>query len=312
MIGFQHVTNIGDKLSVSSLEDNMKSLLDYSFLKIGGFIDVNIPTSGLYGGDFATLKLGFDPVLPTGCVWETPRKDWVFETGICHSGRCPVEISGTYLNNSFYPAPTGNSSVPYRLNYKDGQVIFPTAKPSSSNIKMNYSYRYIQVYKSNESPWFKEIQQYSYNPTLINKANGQIITANHRIQLPCIIVETTARTVQQPYQLGSTQNIISQDMLLHIYSENPSQRDSIMNMLILQKDNESKLYDINKVIKNGKNGLNYNGSINNNRLNYDQIVLDNEYSKQIFYIENASITEISSISSSLYNGIVRWTIKIYP
>jgi hypothetical protein len=312
MIGFQHVDNIGNKLSISSLEDNMKSLLDYSFLKIGGFIDVNVPTSGLYGGDFATLKFGYDPVLPSGCVWETPRKDWVYETGICHSGRCPVQVSGIYLNNVFLPAPTGTPSVPYRLNYRDGQVIFPTAKPSTSTIKMGYSYRYIQIYKSNESPWFKEVQQYSYNPSLINKTNGQIITANHRIQLPCIIVQMIARTVQQPYQLGTTDNIISQDVLLHVYTENPAQRDSIINMLILQKDNESRLYDINKVVKDNVNGLNYNGSLNINRLNYDQILLNPEYGTQIFYVESASITELNSISSSLYNGIVRWTIKIYP
>lgn len=312
MIGFQHVDNIGDKPTISLLEDNIKSFLDYSFLNIGGFIDVKIPTSGMYGGDFATLKLGFDPVRPTGCLWETPRKDWVYESGICHSGRCPTNISGIYFNNTFYPAPTGNSSLPFSLNYRDGQVIFPTAKPPSSSIKMNYSYRYIQVYKSNESPWFKEIQQNSYNPTLINKVNGQIITANHRIQLPCIIVQMIARTSQEPYQLGTTDNIISQDVFLHIYTENPAQRDGIMDILILQKDNESFLYDINKVIKDNKNMLTYNGSINPSGLKYNQILSDAKYISKTYYISDASISETSAISSSLYNGIVRWTIKIYP
>lgn len=312
MIGFQFIDNIGDKSSISLLEDNLKSFLDYSFLKIGGFVDATIPNSGLYGSPFTALKLGYDPVRPTGCVWETIRKEWVHESGICHNNRCPINISGIYINNTFYPAPTGTSAVPYKLNYKDGQVIFPTAKPSSSSIQMNYSYRYIQIYKANESSLFKEIQEFSYNPSLINKVNGQIITANHRIQLPCIIVQLTPRTSQEPYQLGSTDNIISQDILLHIYTENPAQRDSIMNMLILQKDNESYLYNTNKIIKDNKNRLNYDGSLNINGLNYDQILTDTSYIQHTYYISSATLSEISAISSSLFNGVVRWTIKIYP
>jgi hypothetical protein len=310
--GFQQVSNIGDKPVISILEDNIKSLLDYCFLKIGGFIDISIPSSGIAGGDFSLLKVGSDPIRPTGTVWETHRKDWVYETGISHNNRTPIDISGIYVNNSFYPAPTGQGNVAYSLNYKDGQVVFPTPKPASSNIRMNYSYRYIQTHKANESPWFKEIQKYSYDPSKINKNSGFLIMANHRVQLPCIIIETIARTSQQPYQLGTIENIISQDLLLHIYTENPVQRNSIMDMLILQKDRESYLYDLNKVIKDNKYGLNYNGSINNSGLNYDQLLSDPNYRKNVFYIESSSISEINTISSSLYNGIIRWTLKIYP
>ncbi len=50
-LGFHNVENISDRPAISQLEDNIKSFLDYSFLKIGGFINVNIPTSGLYNGD---------------------------------------------------------------------------------------------------------------------------------------------------------------------------------------------------------------------------------------------------------------------
>jgi hypothetical protein len=312
MQGFQSVYNIGDKPVISALEDNIKSLLDYSFLKIGGFIDVTSPTSGISGGDFSTLRVGSDPVRPTGCVWETPRKDWVYETGISHSGRYPISISGIYVNNTFYPAPTGNGTVSYSLNYRDGQVVFPTIKPQSSSIKMNYSYRYIQTHKANESPWFKEIQQYSYDPSRINKTHGFLIMANHRVQLPCIIIETIARTSQQPYELGNIKNIISQDLLLHVYTENPVQRNTIMDILILQKDRTSYLYDLNKIITDKKYGLNYNGSVNPSGLTYDQILSNYNYMNNMFYIDAASISEISTLSSNLYYGVVRWTLKVYP
>lgn len=310
--GFHNVNNIGDKPLVSQLEDNLKSFLDYSFIKIGGFINVSIPTNSVYGGDFATLKPSQDPARPANTVWETTRKDWVYESGICHNGRCPTAISGVYINNSFVPGPTGASPNTYTINYPMGQVIFNTPQLETTSIKLNYSYRYIQTYKANESIWWKELQKLSYDPNTAIKNKGQIITANHRVQLPAIIIETIARTSQTPYELGNTKNIISQDILLHVYTENPVQRNSILDMLLLQKDRETFLYDINSVLKDNAYMLNNNGQINPNGLNYDQIISSSKYQKNIFYIENASISEMNALSESLYNGVVRWTLKIYP
>jgi hypothetical protein len=311
-IGFHNINNIGDKPLVSQLEDNLKSFLDYSFLKIGGFINVNIPTSGLYGGDFATLKPSQDPGRTSNTVWETSRKDWVYESGICHNNRCPIPISGISINNIFSPGPTGSPPNAYIINYPMGQVIFNNPQPAAANIKLNYSYRYIQVYKANESSWWKELQKLSYDPATSVKNKGQIITANHRVQLPAIIIETIARTSQTPYELGNTKNIVSQDMLLHIYSENPIQRNTITDMLLLQKDRETFLYDINSVLKDSAYKLQNNGQINPSGLNYDQIITDSRYQKNIFYIENSTISELNTLSESLYNGVVRWTLKIYP
>ena len=144
------------------------------------------------------------------------------------------------------------------------------------------------------------------------KNKGQIITANHRVQLPCIIIETIARTSQTPYQLGSVDNIIDQDVLLHIYCENASQRDSISDILLTQKDRESYLYNINKVIKDDVYKLDNKGQINTNGLYYDQIMNTNLYRSNIFIIQNSVLSEMNTVSSTLYNSVIRWTIKIYP
>jgi hypothetical protein len=312
MNNFQHVTNINERKSISSLEDNIKSFLDYSFLKIGGFTNINSSSTGLYSNSFNTMKISYDPIRPSGSVWETFRKDWVYETGISHSGTSPIPISGIYFNNSFIPGPTGNSQHPYFIDYPNGNIVFQSSKPSSSSIKLNYSYRNIQIYKANESSWWKELQRYHYDASTLNKTPGQILISNHKVQLPCIIVETIARTSQEPYQLGSTTNIINQDLLLHIYTENLIQRNNLMNILILQKDNQNVLYDINKIIKEQKWPINNNGSFNGNSLNYDQITTNTSYISNVYYIENAVINELGSISSLLHYGVVRWTIKIYP
>lgn len=312
MNGFQQVSSIGEKSTISLLEDNIRDFLNYSFLKIGGFIDVNIPTSGISGGDFATLKPSYSPECPSGTVWEAVRKNWVYESGIGHEDRFPIAIEGINVNNTLYPTPTGNSTLSYYINYNDGQVIFNKPIPLLSNVKASYSYRYVQVYKANENFWFKELQQYSYDPSKINKAPGQIIMANHRVQLPCIIIETIPRTFQEPYQLGDVSNIISQDILLHIYTENPVQRNSIVDILLLQKDRQSFLYNIDKMLRDQVYPLDYRGSINPNGLNYGQILSNPLYRKNVYYISLANTSELSALSSNLYLGVVRWTLKIYP
>lgn len=312
MNGFQHVSNINERKSISALEDNIKSFLDYSFLKIGGFTNITAGSSGLYTNSFNTMKVSYDPARPSGTVWETFRKDWIYETGISHNGLSPIPISGIYFNNNFIPGPTGNSQNPYLIDYSNGNIVFQSAKPTNSNIKINYSYRNIQIYKANESSWWKELQRYHYDSSTLQKTPGQILISNHKIQLPCIIVETTSRVSQEPYQLGTSTNIINQDILLHIYTENLIQRNNLINILILQKDNESVLYDINKIIKDQKWPINNNGSFNTNSLNYDQIISDTNYISNIYYIENAITNELGSISSLLHYGIVRWSIKIYP
>lgn len=311
-LGFHNVQNISDRPAISQLEDNIKSFLDYSFLKIGGFVNVNAPTSGLYNGDFASLKSSQDPARTNNTVWESVRKDWVYETGVGHNNRYPIPISGIYINNTFVPGPTGVSPNNYHINYPLGQIVFSSPKPATTNIKLNYSYRYIQTYTAHECSWWRELQRLSYDPDANSKNKGQIITANHRVQLPCIIIETIARTSQTPYQLGSVDNIIDQDMLLHIYTENSSQRDFISDILLVQKDRESYLYDINKVIKDNVYKIDNKGQINNNGLYYDEIMNNSTYRSNIFVIQNSVLSEMNTISSTLHNSVIRWTIKIYP
>jgi hypothetical protein len=309
MTNFLEVTKIGQKNRISSLEDNIKSFLDWSFLNIGAYINVSIPTSGISGSNFHQLKPVTDPS-NTIKVWESVRKDWVYESGI--TNQSPVRISGIYLNGTFLPSPSGSGSYTYSLNYPLGRVTFNNSVSVSSNVQLNYSYRYVQVYKSSEASWWKEIQQLTYNPAAF-KANGDSsITANHRIQLPAIIIELSPRTQQIPRQLGTTQNIIIQDVLLHILAENPVQRNNLIDILMLQKDKTSYMYDVNKVVENNVYGVNYKGEINNSGLNYNQIVANPEYQEYYTYIKDAYLSEVNSLSSSLHNGVVRWSVEMYP
>ena len=47
-------------------------------------------------------------------------------------------------------------------------------------------------------------------------------------------------------------------------------------------------------------------------LNYGQIINTPQYQSNVFYVENAVISEFNQVTSSLSNAIVRWSITIFP
>lgn len=312
MTTFNHIDHIGQKYNISILEDNIKSFLDWGFLNIGAFINVQMPTSGMIGGNFHQCKAVSDPGSLINRVWESPKKDWVYESGVSFSGSSPINISGVYLNGTFLPGPNGTDTYGYYLDYPNGRINFGKSVSSTSRVELEYSYRYVEVYKANETTWWKELQTETYNPANFKTSPDLSITSNHRVQTPAIIIETVARTVLTPYELGTTQNIITQDLLLHIFTENPIQRNSLIEILLEQKDKSLNLYNINKVIKNDVNGLNYRGEINPSGLNYHQLSNNLDYIIKRAFIKKVELSELNTFSNALYNGIVRWSIEIFP
>ena len=71
--GFWNVDHFGDTQCVTKLEHNIKSFLDYSFLSIGGWVDVVPP------GSFAELKCVVCPGYTCGQVWQTSRTNLIWE-----------------------------------------------------------------------------------------------------------------------------------------------------------------------------------------------------------------------------------------
>jgi hypothetical protein len=311
MTQFHNVGSITYKDKISNLEDNLKSFLDWSFLNIGGFINVSTPTVAITGTvGFQTLKLSTDPTVAGNRLWEAPRKDWVYESGIVYSGVSPSLFSGVYLNNAFLPAPSGSGSYTYSVNYPLGQIKFTNAVSATSSVTAGYSYRYVQTYKSTDSLWWKEVQKETYNPANYKSNGDYAITSIHRVQLPAVIIELAPRTELTPFQLGTTQNVWTQDVFLHIFSPTATQRNVLIDILLAQKDKVLFLYDSDKVAKNQVYSLTSEGSINRNGQNYPGLVAN--FRQYWCNIKSSSLGEINTLSSNLYNGLIRWSIEIFP
>jgi len=308
---FQNVSNLGENYLINQLEDNMKSFLDWGFLNIGAFINVNTPTTGLYGGVFSDFKTTSQPGYKDGQVWQSFKKDWVWETGVSYNNFSPINFSGININGSFYSAPTGNGNYTYNVNYPLGQIVFDRKIPATTKVKADYSYRWCQVYKSSTTPQWQELQEMTYQPSpqINQRASGDYnVGASHRIQMPAIIIEPISRSYYKPYQLGAKDFIADQDILLHVFTENASDSHRITDILRLQKDKVITLYDSQKVVKSGVYPILYNGSLNPSGYSYEEI-LDNFHWKRC-YLKEISVLNMESANKNLYWCTLRVTAQV--
>jgi hypothetical protein len=309
---FNKVSHIGNTLLSSEIENNLKWFLDWGFLGIGAWSNVTMPTSGAFGGTFDTLRLVADPSYTNGQVWEGARKDWVWETGSSYEGYDPIQISGVYVNGVL--KGTGDATYGHHYNYPLGRVVFDTALESTDTVKVEYSYRNVQVYVADEAPWWDELQ---YNSLRVDDSTYSMsgsgswgILANHRVQMPAIVLEVVPRRRYTPYQLGDTSQIVRQDVVFHIVGENRWWRNQLVDVLSYQMDSQIWLFKTDTLIDSGVYPLDYRGMKVSSPLNYDDIVETPEYRSYLTRITDVNITEMESYDSRLHEATVRASLEL--
>jgi hypothetical protein len=340
---FSGVNNIGQHLFMSQIENNIKSFLDWGFLNIGAFINVARPNQNIYGNPLSKLKPTEDPNFNNGQVWQTMRKDWVWEDGIEYSQciqpaipitpstPCPVDllpetpcpdiyiqsvspilITGIYINNVFYDLNTVGA-YSYKVDYINSRIIFNSPISLSSNVEMEYSYRWVQVYNYDNAQWWRQLQyQTDANSEHFNQLNkGDFsILSNNRVQLPAIIIETISRGLSRPWQLGDKSLIMKQELLLHIVAENMADRNKIIDILRLQQDKIIQMYDTNLVIKYGAQPFLIDGTLNVNRLKYNDLIKCSIYRWDSARIIDIFASDVQSFSPFFAESSVKVTVEI--
>lgn len=308
---FNNVENIGNKLVLEQIEDNLKSFFDWGFLNIGGFVNVAAPVTGLNNNFLHSLKQANDPGFVAGRVWQTTHKDLVWETGVSHNGFSPIQISGVHINNVFSPAPTGSGSYGYYIDYPNGRIIFNNAIVNA-NVSMSHSYRWCQIHKASSSPWWVELQGdlLSPNPQFAQKDKGDFnIPAKQRLQMPCVVIEPVSRSELVPWQLGATDFMVNQDFLLHIFTERAHEKNKLADIIRLQKEKTIILYDSTKVLHSGIYGIDHKGSKNINGKIYPDIVSNSNFVWKSCFFKDISIIDMETSNNSFFWCTIRLTTE---
>ena len=319
---------IGDNTLTSMLQDNIIEFFDWGLLNKGSYFNINIPTSGQYGGDRHRLRLVDDPNYTKGQVWEGYRSNWVWQSGI-NQQDAPVNVSGVYVNGSF-KSKTSTGTYAHHVNYPWGRVVFDSAIPTTSTVTMEYSYKWINVTTANNVPWFRELQSRSQridSAHFLQDASGDWSQlAGTRFQLPAIAVEMVPKRSSRPYQLGGGQ-WVETDVLFHIYAEDEYTRDKLVDVITLQNDKTLYMFDTNRMTTDQRFPLDWRGAKASGCLTYTDLVKpsgsaygdgtftagfrprNNGRPNQLRFAEMRS-QEAIMINPNLYRGIVRGTTEV--
>jgi hypothetical protein len=250
------------------LEQNLISFFDWGLINADGFLNITIPSSGAYGGDFSRLRPVKDMRFNDGQVWESARMNWVWETGLASSVQ-PIQISGLFVGSTFRPVSGGD----YYIDYPNGRVIFNTAISQASVVRIEHSSKYINVTSTYNVPWLRITQTDSFRVDSSDFLAGSGIYANDgetRIQIPTIAIEVIDER-NQGFQIGGGQYCRNR-VNFFVITEEKNSVDRLSNIIKNQNEKTIYLYDSNRLATADKFPLNQYGTPISGFLTYPTLV----------------------------------------
>lgn len=294
---FNGVTNINDPSYLDNIVDNISGFLQWGFLNIGGYYNVKIGAT-TYGYDQSTLRRVTNSSYTDGRVWESARKNWVWQ-----NIGTSIPISGVYVNGIF---STSSGIYSHKINYREGQIIFNSGLPAGTTVKCEYSYNLYDIQPI--KPWFSQIIMgdwvTSFNGFAQAGSGAFDVLAQNRVSLPCIVIEPVANRSFKGLQLGGGQ-IVSQDILIHIFGTNTQTVNRATDWISFLNDKTLHFYNIKNVSQAGRTPFYYDGTLNPSGLHYKNLV-DQYFWKKV-WLKNSRIEKVAD--EPLYWNNVRITLE---
>jgi hypothetical protein len=306
------IYDLSDFTLNDQIEDNIIMFFNWGLLQIGAFSTVRYHKTTPVGKDMSRLRPVEDPNYQRGQVWEAFKNDWVWESGVEFAYQ-PIQVSGVYINGTFY---SGNHpTYGHKVNYPLGRILFNSVLPLNTVVNVEYTYRNY-TFQSADVPWFRQIM---FNAFSVTEDNFQLygsgvwsVLSEDRVQLPAIIVETVPKRTFKPMALGGGQ-IIYQDVMFHVFTENPWDRKKIIDAISLQNDKTIVMFDKNIMASQDRYPLDYYGSVNQGAITYPVMVLPSGQGgfawKKLRFM--GMTTSESVAAPPLYQAAVRATCEIY-
>jgi hypothetical protein len=306
-----NLNNAQDATLSNVLLDNFIYFYDWGFLDRGSFYNINIPQSGIYGGDRHKLRSADDPNYASGQVWEGYRKNWVWETGVSATTQQPTQISGVFIDGTF--RATGNVEEPYYIDYINGKVVFDSAIDTSSEVQLEYSHKWVEVVPAEGVPFFRQIQQSSFRTEedfQVSNSGGWAQLGETRVQLPAIAIEINPPKSLEGFQLGGGQ-YVNNDVIFYVMTENHWECSNLIDTILYQNDRTIHLFDPTAIAISGTFPFNYRNELNENALPsgmYPELI-DNFFYRRC-WISDSKGNDITQLSPDLYIGTARCTTQV--
>ena len=312
MTNLKGFDTFGDSTVTNDITENLISFFDYGLLEKSAFINVEIPSTGYYGGIEHQLRVVDDPRYTYGQVWEGFRQNWVWESGLgalTSTDDANPGVSGVYVGGDFY-STSATGVYAHHINHPLGRVVFDSAIDTSSTVTCEYSYKYVNVSKVDGLNWFQQVQKRSEraeNPNFVGNSGEWGVLGDNRYQLPAIGIEPVNSRRMTPFALGGGQNLFT-DFLFHCVAEDVYTRDHLMDIVTLQNQKIFKSYDLDTISSSGAFPLDYRGVPASGALLYPELI--SQYPGVKIRLVNASLDSVYSLNPNIHVGTVKFTTEL--
>lgn len=308
MKGIGDVGNLGPSEIV---RDNLIDFFDWGFIDNGGYFNINIPKSGVYGGNYHQLRPVIDTRYNNGQVWEGFRKNWVWESGLTNG--VPISISGVNVNGTFQPS--SGVAYPHHVDYPLGRIVFNSSIPTNSVVTAEYSTKLVQVFNINDIPNLRQVQYGSFridDSTFFSTSGNWTLPSQNRVQMPAVGISIGGQESYKPLQIGGGHYKYN-TVFAYIFTEDESTGLRLSDYLSQQKEKVINLYDENRMSEEDRVILNSNGSVASGAMTYFNLVQpssDGGYAYKTLFFKDSEVIASQWINANLYYSLVKFKTEI--
>jgi len=246
----------------SLLKLNLKFFLDYEFLRDGRYTNVASGETAPDGSDMSVLlcDTSNDDYLANfadGQVWQSPFRNWVYESGIVLNQDIgirdlvlPKVASGVYIGGTFKATSSAHESYDaaysHHIDWINGRIIFDNALAPDESVTMaGFSYKHIRF--DFEDAFNRELREgyleseYATNPLT---SHNLIYPSGGLQPFPVVFIETRGRK-WKPFEMGNRSLIAKDRIVNHVWTNNSMDRDDIVDIISYQDHKSLPLVDFN-------------------------------------------------------------------
>jgi len=297
-----------DNLSENLLGGTLE-FCKWAALEVGGYQNIPLELSGIYGGNRSQLRPAYDPRYTNGQVWEGFRSDWVWESGVSCTPP-PIPISGVYINNSFHPV----SGTDYYIDYPNGRVIFNSAISTSAVVKTSFSHRTVNFISSDNIP-ISDILFGSYhveNTDFLTAASGsRSQLGDLKRQLPLVALQINTGKNYEPYEIGGGQYVVTNGTF-YVLAESEPDKTALVDLITLQNEKTYWIPNFAQIKDSGVFPYNYNyrGELVDSPIEYPNLIDNYQWRK--VRLEDIAVYDRGDVAykgGTLHSAIIRakWT-----
>lgn len=237
----------------SLLKLNLKLFTDIHFLREGAFSNVPSGESFWDGSDMSILlpDTESDDVLglSAGQVWQSPFRQWVYESGVpldgTSAGTPPITYSGVYIEGAL--RGPGDPEFGHSPDFINGRIIFNDAQSLDLQVSADFAWRHVRV--GFEHDFNQQTTDSVLDLTYISNplTSQQITYPSGKIQpFPAVFIEVDQRT-SKPYELGNRSMITTDTVRFHVWATDDVQRDDIIDVIDQQVRKSLPIINFNSV-----------------------------------------------------------------